>query len=83
MTTSIPFQRRKCDRLLEDEELSRRELGAGLAGIEGLEEWILERATSDGFIPTSVDEVLRRFGTAWVRGMAGRYFAHALVASRD
>lgn len=82
MRTSIPYQRRKCERLLAGDDLSRRELGEALAGIPGLAEWILERASSERFTPASVDAVLLRLGTAWVRRTVECYFAQALAAAR-
>jgi hypothetical protein len=74
MITSNPFQRRKCDRLLAADDLSRREICAALAKVAGLESWILESATTDLFVPTSIDAVLVRAGTTAVRGFVSRFF---------
>ena len=75
MTTASPFQHRKCHRLLETDDLSRRELVRALAEVEGLEDWLLLGATTSEFMPTSIDAVLVRLGTERVLLMVEGFFA--------
>ena len=75
MTPASPFQHRKCERLLEADDLSRREQVGALAEIEGLEDWLITGATTPGFMPTTLEAVLVRLGSERVRLMVDGFFA--------
>ena len=77
MIHSDEFQRRKLLRLLDAEDLSRRELARALSNTDGLGGWMVQEARRAGLETSRVDEALARLGTGWARRAVKRFFLSA------
>jgi uncharacterized protein len=76
---TTPYQRRKLERLLAAEDLSRAELARALAGVPGLEDWLLGAAAGPDFLPSELEAVLSHHGTRRVATLIERFLGETVV----
>ncbi len=77
MAPTATFKRRQLLRLLETNDLSRREQVRVLARTPGLGEWILTEAERSGLETTRLEIAVGRLGTGWTRRAVKRFFLSA------
>jgi hypothetical protein len=74
MVPTDTFRRRKLVRLLDAEDLSRREQVRALARIEGISEWMLNEALRSGLETSRLETAIARLGTGWARRAVKRFY---------
>lgn len=74
MPSTPTFQRRKILRLLEAEDLSRRQVARALGTVEGLDRWIQAEASRRGLGTLRTETALAQLGTQWTRLVVKRFY---------
>jgi len=70
------FQRRKLDRLLSADDLSRHEVVTALRRVNGLRAWIREDAAEADPRLHSLGDIVGSMGMSWTRQSVLRFFRH-------